>query len=176
MNMQDNNNIKSDEMDEMKDKIEYEFINNQYTKWRSKANKYIDDKSKLRDLLNNAMEKMNNRKSKGPLKEIWDRIQLLFGITRDWIRGTYKEVKLESMIMIVIGLLYFVTPLDIIPDWLIGLGWVDDAFILGLIIRQLDNELESYKAWKNKINDVYYEVYGVYDDYYDEEEEESDKF
>ncbi|MDD3536919.1 MAG: YkvA family protein [Eubacteriales bacterium] len=46
------------------------------------------------------------------------------------------------------GLLYFVSPIDLIPDVIPGLGLTDDVVILGLIIRQVSSDLDKYKAWK----------------------------
>lgn len=51
--------------------------------------------------------------------------------------------------MIIIGLLYFVMPVDIVPDWIISLGFLDDAAVLGFIINQVNQNLEEYKGWKN---------------------------
>jgi uncharacterized membrane protein YkvA (DUF1232 family) len=51
------------------------------------------------------------------------------------------------MIAIIMGLLYFVSPIDFVPDFLPG-GLIDDAFVLGLIIRQIKTDLYKYKEWK----------------------------
>lgn len=86
-------------------------------------------------------------KKKGPLEEIWDNIQLLFGMVKDWISGEYKEIPVGSIVVIIMGLLYFVSPVDIIPDFIPG-GLVDDALVLGLVIKQVKSDIEKYKAWK----------------------------
>jgi len=44
-------------------------------------------------------------------------------------------------------LLYFVSPIDFVPDFLPG-GLIDDAFVLSLIIRQIKTDLYKYKEWK----------------------------
>ena len=112
-------------------------------KFGKKAKDYSTDKQKTKELLNDAIRKA---KSKGPLEEIWDNLQLLFGIIRDWISGDYKEVPTTSIIVIIIGLLYLVSPIDLIPDFL-PFGLVDDAMVLGLIIKQVKNDLDKYKEW-----------------------------
>ena len=85
----------------------------------------------------------------GPISEIWEKLQLLFQITKDWINGTYKEIPIGSIVMIFAGLAYFIAPLDFIPDPILGAGLIDDAAILGLVIRQVGGDLEKYKAWKS---------------------------
>ena len=42
---------------------------------------------------------------------------------------------LTKIILIIFGIAYFISPIDIIPDFLIPyLGWLDDTFIIGIII------------------------------------------
>jgi uncharacterized membrane protein YkvA (DUF1232 family) len=112
-------------------------------KFGKKAKEYSQDKKKTKKLLDDAMEKA---KKKGPFEAIWENIQLLFGIVKDWISGDYKDVPIGSIIAIIVGLLYFVSPIDIIPDFIPG-GLVDDALVLGLIIKQVKSDLDKYKEW-----------------------------
>ena len=53
------------------------------------------------------------------------------------------------MILILAGIIYFVSPLDIVPDFLVGLGFLDDAAILTFVVNRLDKELEKYRGWKS---------------------------
>jgi len=46
-------------------------------------------------------------------------------------------------------LIYFVSPIDIIPDFLLG-GLVDDALVLGLIIKQVTSDLDKYREWEEE--------------------------
>jgi len=117
-----------------------------------KAKEYSKDKKKAKKLLDEAVKKANK---KGPLEEIWENVQLLFGLIRDWISGDYKDIPVGSIIVIIIGLLYFVSPVDIIPDFLPG-GLVDDALVLGLVIKQVKSDLDKYKDWLDE--DKSYEI------------------
>lgn len=99
-------------------------------------------------MVNDAFVKAKKfEKKKGPLEEIWDSIQLLFGLIKDWASGDYKDVPIGSIILIIIGILYFVSPIDIVPDFFPG-GIIDDAVVLGLVIKQLSSDLDKYYAWK----------------------------
>jgi len=54
----------------------------------------------------------------------------------------------NALIAVVAGLLYFLSPIDAIPDWLPGLGFVDDLAVLGWVMRKWSGELEAFKVWR----------------------------
>lgn len=112
-----------------------------------KAKEYAADKKRTQRLLDDAVKKAKAKK-KGPLEELGENLQLLFGIIRDWASGKYTEVPIGSIVAIIIGLLYFVSPVDLIPEFIPG-GLVDDAVVLGLIIKQVSSDLERYKHWRD---------------------------
>lgn len=45
-----------------------------------------------------------------------------------------------KIILIVLASLYALCPYDLLPDFLIGWGWLDDLIILGLLWRYLKNQ------------------------------------
>jgi uncharacterized membrane protein YkvA (DUF1232 family) len=51
----------------------------------------------------------------------------------------------EDRQRIVAAISYFADPTDIIPDRLPGLGFLDDALMAELVIRELKHELEGYR-------------------------------
>jgi uncharacterized membrane protein YkvA (DUF1232 family) len=63
---------------------------------------------------------------------------------------TDKRYKLDKKTCLTIAgaLAYVVLPLDVIPDFIPGVGFLDDAFVLGWVIKNLAEELERYKAHK----------------------------
>lgn len=115
--------------------------------FKNKAQEYANDPQKAKKLLNDAIKKADNLK--GPLEKIWDDLQLMFGIVKDWITGEYKEVPIGSIIAIIAAVLYFVSPLDLIPDFIPVAGFIDDIFVIGLVINQVRADLYKYKEWKH---------------------------
>lgn len=45
------------------------------------------------------------------------------------------------------ALVYFCDPEDLIPDHIPGLGFLDDAIYVEIVIRQLKNEIDSYEEF-----------------------------
>lgn len=111
-----------------------------------KAEAYANDKEKTADLLKKAKAKAD--KKKGPLTEIWDKVQLLFSLVGDYVGGKYKKIPFGSIVVIILSILYFISPVDFVPDLIPFGGLLDDATVLGFVIAQMNADLEKYKDWK----------------------------
>lgn len=84
----------------------------------------------------------------GWLKGLGEDLSLLQALCVAWWKGEYRAVSKPALIAVVAGLLYFLSPMDAIPDWIPGLGFIDDLAVLGWIIRKWSSELEAFRAWK----------------------------
>jgi len=62
--------------------------------------------------------------------------------------GRYREVPWKTMLLVVATILYFVNPLDLVPDWIPGLGLTDDAGILMSVYASLNNEIDKFLTWE----------------------------
>lgn len=116
--------------------------------YQDKASEYLKDRKKSLGLLEDALRKANT--NRGALGETWEKFQLLFGVFKDWINGNYKEMPTRSLLMIVLGIVYFVSPIDGIFDYIPFAGFVDDAAVAGFVISQVSVDLERYKLWKKQ--------------------------
>lgn len=115
-------------------------------KYRNKAKEYIEKPDKLNELYKKSRRKA--KKEKGSLEGIWDSLMLIFELVRDWKDGRYKDISKNSLIMIIVTLLYFVMPVDTILDYIPVLGLVDDAAVIGFTLKQINKDIEKYKQWK----------------------------
>ncbi len=127
--------------------INMEKIAGNFSKATERAKEAVNDKEKAQDILDKAMKKASE--VKGPLEKVWESLTLMFGIVADWIKGKYKDVPLGSIIGIIGALIYFLSPIDAIPDFIPVIGYLDDVFVIGLVIAQVSSDLEKYKAWKD---------------------------
>ncbi|MDB5229145.1 MAG: hypothetical protein JWN78_3338 [Bacteroidota bacterium] len=88
--------------------------------------------------------------------KIQDSVIALTRMTRAWVKGDYKNISTKSMIAVVAALLYFVNPLDFIPDFIPIIGQLDDIFVLGYLIRILNKEIERFMAWEKENETIKY--------------------
>jgi uncharacterized membrane protein YkvA (DUF1232 family) len=71
-------------------------------------------------------------------------------LIKDYWKGNYRGVSAKSIIIFAVALAYIFSPLDLIPDYIIGFGQIDDAAILGLALYFLEKDLSKYKQWKDR--------------------------
>ncbi|MHB8126412.1 MAG: YkvA family protein [Desulfitobacteriaceae bacterium] len=114
---------------------------------KNKARKLIEDPEKVTKIIAQSKEKLPDLK--GPLEKAWEDVHLLIAMSKAYMNGKYKEIPVGSIAAIIGGLLYMLSPIDVIPDFIPVAGLVDDAFVLTIVLQQLQSDLEKYKKWRN---------------------------
>ena len=78
----------------------------------------------------------------------FESFKLTWGLLQDYWAGNYKNVPWKLLAAIGFAVTYLVSPLDIIPDFIPVLGFVDDAAVFALVVSSFESELDTYKEWK----------------------------
>ena len=121
---------------------------------KDKADAIYMDNTRLRELLDTAISKAKGNKQ---LMDIWEDLKLFIELIKDWMSGRYDDLSRETIIMIIAALIYLVMPIDLIPDFLIG-GYIDDALVIGYVVKKTSDELKLYKEWKSMEEDIIEEI------------------
>jgi uncharacterized membrane protein YkvA (DUF1232 family) len=74
--------------------------------------------------------------------------QALVRMAREVAAGRYRQLPKRSLIAIAAALLYFLDPLDLIPDFIPLVGFVDDAAVLLWVASRLRRDLDSFLVWE----------------------------
>ena len=53
------------------------------------------------------------------------------------------------LVTVLAALIYFVNPLDLIPDAILGVGLLDDAAVLGWVVSRLRKDLGAFRDWES---------------------------
>ena len=118
-----------------------------WRKARTRAAEYIRDPKRLKSLLDRADQK-SRRGAGGWVAEIWGYLTAMMRLVSAYWKGTFRDVSLEHLLTIVAVIVYFIMPVDVIPDWLPGVGFIDDAYVVSLALRTVKNALENFMRWE----------------------------
>jgi uncharacterized membrane protein YkvA (DUF1232 family) len=77
-----------------------------------------------------------------------ERVRLLWMVLRDYANGTYREVPWRAIAAVVAAAAYVLSPFDLVPDFLIPVGWTDDLLVVAMTWGLLKRELRAYCSWK----------------------------
>jgi uncharacterized membrane protein YkvA (DUF1232 family) len=64
------------------------------------------------------------------------------------VTGKYKMKSPKLLFIMLAAVIYFINPLDLIPDLLFGIGLTDDFAVLSWVLAQSTEELAAFKAWE----------------------------
>lgn len=73
---------------------------------------------------------------------------------KDAVSGRYGGLGTRSLVILLAGVLYFVVPLDAVPDFLFGWGLLDDAAVMSYVFATLADELAAYQQWSESADEV----------------------
>ena len=89
-------------------------------------------------------------KKNGFLRQYWQDIKTSFALLKDWYMGNYTKIPFRMVASIAGAMLYLVSPLDVVPDWVPFGGLFDDALVLAAIFALSRRDLDEYETWTGR--------------------------
>ena len=78
-----------------------------------------------------------------------DDIVTMFALVDSYVNGEYREVPIGTIISIVAALIYVLSPIDLIPDFIPVIGYVDDVAVVLLVLGfGVNKDLDKYRKWQ----------------------------
>jgi uncharacterized membrane protein YkvA (DUF1232 family) len=111
------------------------------------AKAYVENPQRLRPLFEEAAKQAASM-PKEPFHETWPYLQAMLRLIRAYSQGNYREVPESTLVVIIAAIIYVVNPLDVIPDALPALGYLDDATVLALAVRRARQTLDDFMTWE----------------------------
>ena len=88
---------------------------------------------------------------RGPLADLGEDLSTLVAMLKDYTSGDYRAVPQRTILAAVVAVLYVLDPLDLIPDFLPGIGLVDDAAVVAFVLRAVQRDIHDYRTWTEKV-------------------------
>jgi len=65
-----------------------------------------------------------------------------------YYRGEYHEVTESTLVILIAAVIYVVSPLDVIPDAIPAIGFLDDATVVALAVQRTRQDLDDFMLWE----------------------------
>lgn len=112
-----------------------------------RAEKLLKDEEKLEKTLKRVEKKL---KAIPVLGEKFAKVPVMISMVRSYIKKEYTEVPVGTILAVVSAVIYILSPIDVIPDVVLGAGYIDDAFVVAACLKLVETDIDEYIEWKEK--------------------------
>ncbi|MEQ9763660.1 YkvA family protein [Streptococcus jiangjianxini] len=112
-----------------------------------KADELLRDDAKMEPFL----EKLEKRMKWVPfIRQELKMLPILISMVRSYWKKDYTRAPRRTMLAIVSALIYFLSPIDVVPDWIPILGQLDDALVVAACWKLVNKDVEDYRRWQKE--------------------------
>lgn len=94
-------------------------------------------------------EKLDYEHIKGALGNRLDDFKYFLKLIKAYAKGEYRNVPKKHIVLCLLAVIYFVNPVDLVPDAILGLGYIDDLAVINWVYLKIREEIHKYKIWEN---------------------------
>ena len=114
-----------------------------------RATKLLGRPFKVVSILNETADKLADKGSKdNKFTQLFNVAQTLVRLVRAYISGEYREISTGTIISGLAVLLYVLNPIDLIPDFIPVLGFLDDLSLISWFVGKFQGELLKFQEWE----------------------------
>jgi uncharacterized membrane protein YkvA (DUF1232 family) len=116
---------------------------------QNQAESAARDKNKTKQLLHDALNKAYRNRAQ--LKSVWEDLMAVCRMLKAWSKGDYQSVPWKTIVLSLATIIYFLNPFDVAPDFIPGIGYLDDAVVLGFVVNSIKKELNKFLRWESEV-------------------------
>jgi len=122
-----------------------------------KKSKKIDEKDVTRVLSSEVKTKEKAKSlNLNVFSKLFNQLSLAYEMIKDFKAKRYVDLPWRTITLITVAIIYFINPIDIIPDILPVIGFTDDAIAFASIFRSVQGDLMRYCEWKGYNPEKYF--------------------
>lgn len=110
-----------------------------------KSEALLNNKDELDDFLYRLEQKIKEMPLVG---EEFAVIPIMISLIKHYVEGKYTTVPYGTILAIMSALVYVLSPVDIIPDFIPFVGHLDDVAVIGLCLSMVKTDIEAYDEWR----------------------------
>lgn len=107
----------------------------------------VRQEQKLIELVQNVLAKLSKVAANPKVQKFIQPVQIFIRMIKAHFRGDHK-IALSTLGLIVLALVYFLSPVDFIPDFLGALGFADDLSVILAVYAKVKDEVEQFLEWE----------------------------
>jgi uncharacterized membrane protein YkvA (DUF1232 family) len=120
-----------------------------YKKAATKALKVAADKNKVLSLVSKAFLYFQKNEDNRPVgEEIKEKFNTLLRLVPALYKKEYTQFPWSSLIKTIAVLIYFVSPLDALPDFIPVVGFLDDFALISWVLSSLHTDITNFENWE----------------------------
>lgn len=142
-------------MNNYRTKFSKEELNDALHKNDKKASEIIEDGKKWSSFKCKFQSFLKKAKNIPVLRNVIDDLVTMIDLVNAYVQKEYIQIPIGTVISIVAALIYVISPVDLIPDCIPVVGFVDDVAVIMFVLKLgVAEDLDKFRIWKNnKLSD-----------------------
>ena len=120
-----------------------------FSRSRSKAGRYARNSKSMFGLVQQVLSKSKTVAGEEGIG-FREKIGLISRLVKAYAAGEYRQLPTKTLLITLATLIYFVSPLDFIPDVLPILGFADDIALIVWLFNSLNTDLDNFREWERQ--------------------------
>ena len=120
-----------------------------FNRSRVKAGRYARNSKSMFGLIQQVLSK-SKTVADGEGIGFREKIGLISRLVKAYAAGEYRQLPTKTLLITLATLIYFVSPLDFIPDVLPILGFADDIALIVWLYNSLNTDLDNFREWERQ--------------------------
>ena len=115
---------------------------------KQEAEEVVESNVAVKSLIQKVLALLAIPKVRMDIRRVIEKVKVLVEMLGVYVKGEYKKIPKKTLVLLVAALIYLVNPFDLIPDFLIGIGYVDDAGVIAFVFQSVYEDIQKFERWK----------------------------
>ncbi|WP_052733057.1 YkvA family protein [Hymenobacter terrenus] len=116
-----------------------------------RATKLLGRPFKVVTILNEVADKLADKENKtNKFRQLFEVALTMVRLVRSYVSGEYRQISTGTIVSGLAVLLYVLSPVDLVPDFIPVLGFLDDLSLISWFIGKFQSEISRFREWEER--------------------------